>query len=200
MRKRSLALAALSAVAMLAVPAAASAAGPLPAGTPSGASATQARGTTTLSFYGMNLRIPSAWKVRRYGDTARVITGRCADPEYFYGDCKGFWLVGPKTLKYWGYTGKNQYIPTLSQPSCPFGGLTMTLFGDRARSRGLRQVGPGHTAKYVTWPNYCEPQGSSGRKVTFTQREWFLPTSKILVADFWDHKGLSGALKNATWS
>ncbi|MGI5157782.1 hypothetical protein [Microbispora sp. CA-102843] len=195
MRTRSFALAACSAVAMLAVPVSASAAAQT-----SQASALPARGTTTLSFRGLNLRIPSAWKVRRYADTVRVITGRCTDPEYFYGDCRGFWLVGPKTLGYWGYTGKTQYIPTLSQPSCPLGGVTPVVFGDRAGSRGLRQVGRGHTARYVTWPDYCEPQGSSGRNVRFTQREWFLPTSKILVADVWDHKELSGVLKNATWS
>ncbi|MEV7803176.1 hypothetical protein AB0O28_09555 [Microbispora sp. NPDC088329] len=199
MRKRSSALAALSAVAMLAVPVAAPAAA-APAGASPVAAAPQARGTAALSFRGMNLRIPSAWKVRRYADTVRVITGACADPEYFYGDCKGFWLVGPKTLGYWGYTGKTQYIPTLAQPSCPFGGLTPVVFADRAGSKGLRQAGRGHTAKYTAWRDYCEPQGSSGRKVRFTQREWFLPTSKILVADLWDHKELSGLLKNATWS
>ncbi|TQS29250.1 hypothetical protein [Microbispora sp. KK1-11] len=34
-------------------------------------------------------------------------------------------------------------------------GLTPVVFGDRAGSRGLRQVGRGHTAKYVTWPDHC---------------------------------------------
>ncbi|MBE3012864.1 hypothetical protein IL992_27305 [Microbispora sp. NEAU-D428] len=52
----------------------------------------------------------------------------------------------------------------------------------------------------MTWPNHCEPQGGSGRKVRFTQREWFLTTSKILVADVYEHRELSGVLKNATWS
>ncbi|WP_067177126.1 hypothetical protein [Microtetraspora niveoalba] len=201
MRKRSAVLAVLTTAVTLAVPAAASAAvGAPPAGIPSGASALPARGTTTFSFRGMNLRMPSAWKVRRYGDTARVITGPCTDPEYFYADCKSFWLVGPKTLAYWGYTGKDRYVPTLTQPSCPFGGMSLTVLGDKATSRGLRQVGRGHAAAYTAWPGYCEAQGSSGRKVHFTQREWFLPTSKILVVDLWDHKGLSGVLKNATWS
>ncbi|MEV4460188.1 hypothetical protein [Microbispora sp. NPDC049633] len=191
MRKRSPALAAVSALAVLAAPAAASAAAQAPAGSSPGA--------TTLSFRGMHLTIPSAWKVRRYGDTVRVITGACADPEYYYADCKGFWLVGPKTLRYWGYTGKTQYIPTLSEPLCPFAGLTPVVFGNKPSSRGLRKAGRGHTARYVTWPDYCEPQGSSGRKVTFTQREWYLPAQRILVADLWGHKGLPGILRNATW-
>ncbi|WP_055479765.1 hypothetical protein [Sphaerimonospora mesophila] len=201
MRKRSAVLAVLTTAATLAVPAAASAAvGAPPAGIPSGVSAQSARGTTTFSFRGMNLRMPSAWKVRRYGDTARVITGACTDPEYFYADCRGFWLVGPKTLSQWGYNGKKQYIPTLAQPSCPFGGMSLTVFGDKAGARGLRQVGRGHTAAYTAWPGYCEAQGSSGRKVRFRQREWFLRTSKILVVDLWDHKELPGVLKKATWS
>ncbi len=200
MRKRSSALVVLSAAAVLAVPAAASASAGTPtAGISSGSSAATP-GTRTLSFRGMNLEIPPTWKVRHYGDATAVTTGACTDPEYFYANCRGFWLVGPKTLADWGYTGKNQYIPTLSQPSCPFGGTSLTVFGDKAAWRGLRQVGRGHTARYAAWPGYCEAQGSSGRKVRFTQREWFLPASKILVVDLWDHRGLPDMLKRATWS
>ncbi|MEV7008854.1 hypothetical protein [Streptosporangium sp. NPDC051022] len=217
MRKRSFALAVLSAAAVLAAPAAASAApgtataagtgtaartgsGTPAAGISSDSAATSATGTKIFSFRGMNLRIPSTWKVRRYGDTALVTTGACTDPEYFYAACRGFRVIGPKSLAEWGYTGKNSYVPTLSQPSCPFGGPGLAVLGNKAASREVRQVGRGHQARYAAWPGYCEAQGSSGRKVTFTQREWFLPTSKILVVDLRDHRELSGLLARATWS
>ncbi|WP_214413920.1 hypothetical protein [Sphaerisporangium fuscum] len=167
---------------------------------PAQAATSTASGGKVFSFRGMNLLIPASWRVRRYGDAAVVATNMCNDPEYFYGDCTGFWVVGPKTLAQWGYTGRNRYVPTLAQPSCPFGGDTLTVLGSKASYRGLRPVGRGHDARYTTWPGYCEPQGSAGMKVKFTQREWYLPTSKILVVDIWGNKDLSGVLRRATWS
>jgi len=45
-----------------------------------------------------------------------------------------------------------------------------------------------------------ELQARSFRAEKLTQREWYLPQSKILVIDQWATPGLATILKNATWN
>ncbi|MEU8267416.1 hypothetical protein AB0B89_09625 [Sphaerisporangium sp. NPDC049002] len=205
MRKRSSVLAVLASAAVLAAPAAASAAsGVSAAGVSSGSSASA---TKTFSFRGMNLKIPAYWNVYRNGDRVVVVTGKCKRPEPFAPGCQSFWVFGPKAITnvpvgggYLTYTGKEQFYPFSGVVSCPFNAKTSWFPGDRATSTGLRQVGPGHKAKYTAWPNQCVTNNSGRQTASFTQREWFLPTSKILVVDVWNTPGLSNVLNRATWS
>ncbi|GIH69877.1 hypothetical protein [Sphaerimonospora thailandensis] len=60
--------------------------------------------------------------------------------------------------------------------------------------------GPGHKAYYREWRGQCVGMKPPNKvKTRFYQREWFLPTSKILVVDQWNTPGLSGILKSAAW-
>jgi hypothetical protein len=197
MRKRSSALALLTVAAVLATPSAASAA--------SDSSAGQAK---ILSFRGMNLKIPADWRVYRKGDSVVVVTGLlCKRPEPFVPDCEGFWIFGPRAymnVPVGGgsitYTGKTQFHPFSGVIPCPFNSKLSWYPGEKAGYRGLRQIGSGHKAKYTTWPNRCVTNDTGRTTAKWTQREWFLPTSKILVVDVWNTYGLSGVLKRATWS
>ncbi|WP_068902034.1 hypothetical protein [Planomonospora sphaerica] len=206
MRKRSSILAGLAAAAVLAAPAAASAGSAAP-GAPAAAAAPSASGTKTFSFRGMNLKIPSGWKVHREGDIVTVVTGKCRFPEPFVPGCRSFWVFGPKAITrvpvgggYITYTGKNQFHPFSGVVPCPFTDKTAWHADGKRATTGLRQVGRGHKAKYAAWPNTCVTHGSGRKTASFTQREWFLPTSKILVVDVWNTPGLANVLKNATWS
>ncbi|MFC4060308.1 hypothetical protein ACFOWE_18550 [Planomonospora corallina] len=194
MRRRSSVLAALAAAAVLAAPAAAA------AGTSGQASETGGR---TLSFRGMTLRLPSGWRVHDHRDRVLVTTGKCRTPEPFAPDCRGFWLYGPEVIAYGAggrrYTGSKPFVPASGAPvGCPFAYGSVQVLG-RAGDRGLHRVGRGHTAKYVAWDGRCVKR--DGRTTAlFTQREWFLPTSKIVVVDAWKTPGLTKVLRNATWS
>ncbi|GAA3157583.1 hypothetical protein GCM10010466_55480 [Planomonospora alba] len=201
MRKRSSVLAALAAAAaVLAAPAAAPAAAGTQAAGPSGTSATR-----TFTFRGMTLKIPSGWKVHRQKDYAVVVTGACGYPEPFLPGCEGFWVFGGKAITkvpvgggYVTYTGESQFHPFSGVIQCPFDAEEQWNAADRRVSAGLRQVGRGHRAKYSAWGNTCVTP--SGRKTrSFTQREWYLPSSKILVVDVWNTPGLAKALRNAAW-
>lgn len=187
--------------AVLTAPATASAAAGVPvAGISSDSEAASTTGTRILSFRGMNLRIPPTWKAHHFGDTIQVVTGSpCTDPSSVVEPCRGFWLIGPKNIAQWDYDGEFPYIPGYAQPGCPFRNSTSTNFSRKASFRGLRQVGPGHKAHHITWPAFCEAQGSL-KKINFTWREWFLPASKILVVDMWNTKALPSVLSRATWS
>ncbi|WP_214106870.1 hypothetical protein [Acrocarpospora catenulata] len=201
MRNRSSLLIIPAAVAVLAAPASASAA----TGVSPSLSAAQ---TKVFSFRGMNLKIPASWKVHRAGDRVVVVTGKCKNPEPFASNCQGFWVFGPKAfinVPVGGgsltYTGKQQFHPFSGVIPCPFNPKTSWYPGnEKAASTGLRQVGRGHKAKYNAWPNLCVTNNTGRKTASFTQREWFLPTSKILVVDVWDTPSLSNVLKRATWS
>ncbi|WP_405147335.1 hypothetical protein OG589_07320 [Sphaerisporangium sp. NBC_01403] len=205
MRKRSSVLAVLASAAVLAAPAAASAAsGPSAAGA---SSSSPASATKTFYFQGMNLKIPAGWKVHRNGNSVVVVTGKCKKPEPFAPNCQGFWVFGAKAITkvpvgggFITYTGKEQFYPFSGIVPCPFNAKTSWYPGEKATSTGLRQVGLGHKAKYTAWPNQCVTNNGGRRTASFTQQEWFLPTSKILVVDVWNTPGLSNVLKRATWS
>ncbi|GAA3447797.1 hypothetical protein [Planomonospora venezuelensis] len=223
MRKRSSVLAALAAAAVLPVPVPASAApapvsaapapvsaAPAPASAAPGLPATaglSAPGTKAFSFRGMNLKIPAGWKVHRDGDRIVVATGTCKRPDPFASNCRSFWVFGPKAFTrvpvgggYLTYTGKRQFHPFSGVVPCPFDEKTAWMPGEKATSTGLRTVGRGHKAKYTAWANTCVTNSGGRRTASFTQHEWFLPTSKILVVDVWSTPGLSDVLKRATWS
>ncbi|GLX02775.1 hypothetical protein [Microtetraspora sp. NBRC 16547] len=204
MTKRSFVLAVLAA-AVLAAPTAASAASGFSGAEVS--SYSSAAVTTTFSFRGMNLQIPAGWKVHRDGDGVVVVTGKCDKPEPFAPNCQGFWVFGPKAftnLPVGGgsltYTGKAQFYPFSGVVSCPFNAKTGWYPGEKPTSTGLRQVGRGHKAKYTVWPNQCVTNNGGKRTASFTQQEWFLPASKILVVDVWNTPKLSDVLTHATWS
>lgn len=200
MRKSSLALAALAGAVTLAATATASAAVSSAGAAPAAASATR-----TLSFRGMNLTIPSGWKVYRKTDQVKVVTGSCRrrTAGYFTPKCDAFWLFGPKVLKYGhegfsAYTPERPFYPASDVEPCPFDGRNGQVLG-KATVSGLRQVGPGHKAEYRSWAGRCVKYGNGEQTATFAQREWYLPTSKILVVDVWNTPGLAGTLKHATW-
>ncbi|GAA3090829.1 hypothetical protein GCM10017600_46910 [Streptosporangium carneum] len=172
----------------------------------SSSASSSASATQTLSFRGMNLRIPSSWVVYRDTDRVKVVTGACAKPSggYFTPKCEAFWIFGPKLLKY-GHEGFSRYTP--DQPfypasdvqACPFDGRHGQVLG-KAYATGLRQVGRGHKAEFRGWFGRCVKHSNGQQTATFHQREWFLPTSKILVVDVWDNSRLVDVLTSATWS
>ncbi|MFF5208043.1 hypothetical protein [Streptosporangium sp. NPDC000396] len=201
MRKTVFALATLAAAALVApmITSAASA-------STAPASAVSASATKTLSFRGMNLSIPSSWRVYRASDQVKVVTGACGTPSagYFTPKCDAFWLLGPKQIKYGhegfsAYTPDQPYYPASDVQPCPFNGKDSQVFG-KATAAGLRQVGPGHKAHYRSWFGRCVKNSNGEQTATFDQREWYLPKSKILVVDVWNTPGLADTLKNAAWS
>ncbi|MEU5860054.1 MULTISPECIES: hypothetical protein [unclassified Nonomuraea] len=195
MRKSLLLLAVLTSAAVL----------PATASTASASSSAQVR---TVSFRGMTLRIPADWQVRRSGDHVVVVTGLlCKKAEPFAPDCESFWIFGPKEYTNvpvgggsFTYTGKEQFHPFSGVIPCPYNSKLSWYPGEKASYRGLRPVGAGHKAQYTTWPNRCVTNDTGRTTSKWTQREWFLPQSRILVVDAWNTYGLAGVLKRATWS
>ncbi|GLW97445.1 hypothetical protein [Microtetraspora sp. NBRC 16547] len=168
-------------------------------------------GTKTLALRkGLTLSIPSSWKVYKVAkDWTRVVTGSCPTAgtrSFGFRDsgCHSFWVMGPAAIKvghehFDPYTPDGPFYPASDVGPCVYDKKLwlgpMTLAG-----KGLRQVGPGHKAYYRAWSAECVSPKT--HKVTghFTQREWFLPKSKILVIDQWNTPGLPAILKNATWN
>ncbi|MEV4096849.1 hypothetical protein [Streptosporangium saharense] len=160
----------------------------------------------SVTFRGMTLTIPSGWRVHRDTDRIKVITGRCAKPTagYFTPKCEAFWIFGPQAIKrgqegFSPYTGKQPFYPASDVQRCPFDAKSGQSFGT-AYSKGSRPVGRGHKAAFTGWNGQCLRYDNNKRTGTFHQREWFLPTSKILVVDVWDNPRLAGVLAKATWS
>ncbi|WP_068927762.1 hypothetical protein [Planobispora rosea] len=209
MRKRSIVIAALAGSALLGTPAIASAStaaevsAPAGVSAPAEVSAASTAGVKTVSFRGMSLKVPSGWQVHRDGDWMLVQTGGCETPAYFAAKCQGFWILGPKAIKYGDegfdpYRGDQPFYPASDVQACPFNGKHGQVIG-KPTALGLRQVGRGHRAKYVSWFGRCVKHGNGEQTATFDQREWFLPTSRILVVDVWNTRGLADILKKATW-
>ncbi|MBB4917600.1 hypothetical protein [Streptosporangium saharense] len=166
----------------------------------------QAAAAGAITFRGMTLTIPSGWRVHRDADRIKVITGRCVKPTagYFTPKCEAFWIFGPKALKYGqegfsSYTGKQPFYPASDVQRCPFDGGSGQVIG-KAYFKGLRPVGRGHKAAFTGWNGRCVRYDNGRQTATFHQREWFLPTSKILVVDVWDNPRLVGVLAGATWN
>ncbi|GAA3007386.1 hypothetical protein GCM10017559_31890 [Streptosporangium longisporum] len=156
---------------------------------------------------GLTLEIPASWRVYGTADRVRVVTGACARPggDFFQPRCDSFWVMGPKALKNGG-EGLRRYDPTQGPffpagdvPPCPTNPRYGHVIG-KATTVGYRTVGAGHRAHYRVWPGRCITYNGAVQKSTFDQREWYLPTSKILVIDKWSTPGLDRILKNAVWA
>lgn len=193
MLKRSLAVTAVAASALLLVPAAAANAAP--------AQQLKLRG-------GLTLYVPIKWKVYGGGtDYVHVVTGKCAHPGggFFTPDCKGFWIFGPKAIKtgaegFGPYNAqRGGYYPASDVQRCPADGRL--LRGERIgrHVKGLRQVGPGHKAHYHEFTTRCRTHSGKSTRTRFTTREWYLPATKVLVVDEWKTPGLTDTLRNADW-
>ncbi|MGW2216432.1 hypothetical protein ACWCSD_15710 [Nonomuraea sp. NPDC001684] len=193
MSRRSLAAASAAALAtlaaVLAVPGAASAAP---------AQQLKLRG-------GLTLYIPIEWVVhRKGGDVVQVVTGRCAKPQGWGSpECDAFYVLGPAAIKrgaegFGPYTGKDPYYPASDVQPCPINRKWGEVVGPKV-TRGYRQMGAGHKAAYNAWQATCVSYSGGGVKARFTQREWYLPKSGILVVDQWNTPGLADTLKYADW-
>ncbi|MBO3748948.1 hypothetical protein J5X84_22955 [Streptosporangiaceae bacterium NEAU-GS5] len=157
------------------------------------AAAAQASSSHGLHFRkGLTLTVPSSWKVAGKGDWKRVVTGK-----------HSFQVLGPEAIKmgheiFRPYTPDAPFYPATDVQPCPY---DKKLYIGTAGTpvKGLKQVGPGHKAYYRAWPIACT--NHSGKVVGhFTQREWYLPASKILIVDRFGTKNLAAILKNASWS
>ncbi|MFD1939150.1 MULTISPECIES: hypothetical protein [Nonomuraea] len=159
--------------------------------------------TQSLSFRGATIKVPAAWKVKKSGfGSVHVITGPCSKKAV---DCQGFWLHGPQSIKY--ASEGNPF--RVDQPYHPSSGVMECTHDKRYYSSplpekptvsGLRQVGSGHKAYHREWKITCHSQQTfKPTKVTYPQRIWYLPASKILIVDEWSTPGLGAALKRAVW-
>ncbi|MFF4779569.1 hypothetical protein [Microtetraspora fusca] len=177
---------------------------------PSAASAS-AQGTKELRVRaGLTLRIPTTWKVYTVDkDWTRVVTGACptaGTSRFGFRDsgCRSFWVMGPEAIKvghehFDAYTPDEPFYPANDVGPCPYD-KKLWLGPMTLADKGLAQVGRGHKAYYRAWSARCVSPKTYKNKARFTQREWFLPTSKILFVDQWNTPGLSAILKQATWS
>ncbi|GAB3909487.1 hypothetical protein GCM10027612_85520 [Microbispora bryophytorum subsp. camponoti] len=177
---------------------------------PAAAYASEGGGTKKVRLRsGLTLTIPTSWKVVKNGkDWVRIITGSCptlGTEDFGFRDwgCHSFWVLGPKALAiglhtFQAYKSKYGYDPATDVGICP---KSYQLYkGEwKLADKGLRQVGRGHKADYHRWAGTCVDK-KWRVKLHYNQREWYLPTSKILVLDQWDDPRLSAILKNATWS
>ncbi|MED7929352.1 hypothetical protein SMD20_34270 [Nonomuraea sp. LP-02] len=154
---------------------------------------------------GLTLYIPIQWVVHRFGpDNVQVVTGKCGKARgWRTAECDSFYILGPSFIKrgaegFGPYTGKDPYYTASDVQPCPFNEKWGETIGPKG-SRGLRQVGPGHKATYNAWKSTCASYSGTQIKARFTQREWYLPKSKILVVDQWNTPGLADTLKHADW-
>ncbi|WP_182905122.1 hypothetical protein [Microbispora sp. H13382] len=172
-----------------------------------GADRASASSTTSLRLSGgLTLEIPRAWRVYRSADQVHVVTGACAKPKghYFEPRCRGFWVMGAKTLKTGG-EGFRRYnpvdgpfYPAVDVAPCPTDPKLGHVLG-KAIAVGHRNIGEGHKAHYRVWPGRCVTNDDATEKSTFKQREWYLPKERLLVVDQWATPGLATVLQNATW-
>ncbi|MFI6325749.1 hypothetical protein ACIBG8_50110 [Nonomuraea sp. NPDC050556] len=189
---RKIAIAALAATSMLAL-------------APSAANASM--GERTLAFRGLTLHLPDSWTIYKVHGGLHVVTGRCAKPKggFFTPDCRGFWVLGPGAIKYGSegfgpYKPDRGYYPASDVEPCPVNGKYWRTGAAGKTVKGYRQVGDGHKAVYRAWPNKCGDQSGKDTNVRFTQREWYLPKSKILIVDDWNTQGLPFILENGEWT
>ncbi|MEV0203115.1 hypothetical protein [Nonomuraea sp. NPDC050691] len=190
MLKRYLAAAAVAAATLLAV-------------VPSAANAAPAQQLKLRN--GLTLYIPIEWRVYGMGtDAVQVVTGKCRKPQGWSSyECDAFYVFGPSYIKrgaegFGPYTGKRPFYTASDVQPCPFNRKWDEVVGTKVK-RGLRQVGPGHKAAYNEWRSECVSHSGNRVKGHFTQREWYLPKSRILVVDQWDTPGLTDTLQHADW-
>ncbi|WP_248960465.1 hypothetical protein [Sphaerisporangium perillae] len=156
---------------------------------------------------GLTLEIPGSWRVYGNADQVRVVTGSCARPKgsYFEPKCDSFWVMGPEALKTGGEgfrrydPDQGPFYPASDVPPCPKNPKYGQVIG-KAIAVGYRDIGAAHKASYRVWPGRCVGYVDGKQRSTFSQREWYLPKTKILVVDQWNTPGLAGILKNAVWA
>lgn len=190
--------------------AAASVIGSLALSAPASAVSTSAA-TKELRFRGMTLTIPSNWKVTYAGRTSggkdwvTVYTRGCSRLD---DKCPHFDLVGPKVLKpsvnmfLEGFDPKYPWAPGTGVVPCRFkpGTNHSEVFPRRKPLvADVRAVGAGHKAQYREWRGECRTQGGK-LMMDFTQRQWYLPKSGILIVDAWKNPDLARSVKRATWN
>ncbi|NUW38395.1 hypothetical protein HTZ77_44425 [Nonomuraea sp. SMC257] len=154
---------------------------------------------------GLTLYIPIEWRVYGMGtDAVQVVTGKCRKPQgWGSSECDAFYVFGPSYIKrgaegFGAYTGKRPFYTASDVQPCPANHRWGEIVGTGVK-RGLRQVGPGHKAAYNEWASKCVSYANGATKSRFTQREWYLPKSRILVVDQWNTPGLADTLKHADW-
>ncbi|MEU4699960.1 hypothetical protein [Nonomuraea dietziae] len=155
-----------------------------------------------VSFRGATIQVPSSWKVKKTDWGAlHVLTGGCGRRAM---ECRGFWLLGPSGIK---HASENNPF-RVDQPYHPSSGVMPCTHDKRYYSSpmpakpsvsGLRQVGSGHKAYYRQWKVTCHTERGKPTKISYPQRIWYLPSSKILVVDEWDTPGLGAMLRRASW-
>lgn len=159
--------------------------------------------TKPLTFRGMTVRIPRDWTVKKVGDSGlRVRTGPCSSHA---AECPGFLLLGPKGIR-WAYEGRSfepdyPYHPSTGVQLCVPDKRYYEVTPQRPSVKGTRQIGAGHRASYRLWKVRCVTRvfKPSEPQVRYTQRTWYLPSSKILIVDQWSTPGLGGLLRRASW-
>ncbi|MFI6325748.1 hypothetical protein ACIBG8_50105 [Nonomuraea sp. NPDC050556] len=160
-------------------------------------------GTKEVTFRGMTLQIPSSWKLKKSdgGDAIHVLTGGCPARAM---ECRGFWLLGPRGIKYASEGGPYE----LEEPYHPSTGVTECTLDKHYWSEpqpqkpsvsGVRPMGAGHKATYRQWQIDCHTPKGKPTKVGYPQKIWHLPKSKILVVDEFSTPGLDRIFKNAVW-
>lgn len=163
----------------------------------------------TLSFGRMTLTIPAAWKAHDLGGgTLTVVTGRCVSRKMGLEQCRSFTLVGPEAFKayakepyFYRHSPGKPFEPNTGALPCPMKTGSIRNFDSRTKPlvAAVRRVGPGHKAHYRVWASHCANEQTGKRNARFQQREWYLPSSQILVLDLWSHRELPGILKTARW-
>ncbi|MGV9303982.1 hypothetical protein [Nonomuraea sp. NPDC003727] len=173
------------------------------AGAPAGALAGAPAGATqSVTYRGATITLPASWKVEKADSGAvHVITGSCSRRAT---ECQGFWLMGPQYIRY--ATEGNPF--RVDEPYHPSSGVMECVRDRRYYSSPmpvkpqvseLRPVGAGHKAYYRQWKITCHTPSGKPTSVTYPQRIWYLPASKILVVDQWSTPGLNAALTRAVW-
>jgi hypothetical protein len=159
-----------------------------------------AAATKPITFGKLTIQVPAKWKVKKHGGGYHVLTGGCSKRA---AECDGFWLLGKEAIKY----AKEAGPYALDHPYHPSTGVMYCVKDKRYWSSpmpqkpsvtGYKQVGD-RKAHYTEWKITCSDNGRP-TKVTYPQRLWYLPKSKLLVVDEFKTPGLARILKAAAWS
>lgn len=144
------------------------------------------------------LRLRSGWKVMRAGGAYLVATAPCAKPA---PTCRGFWVLGSAAIKHGyrgrGYTTKHPYYPSKRYQRCPGDGKLFEKPPRKPKSAGYWPVGS-RKAVFHQWSMSCVTAHKK-RKSVFSQWEWYLPASHVLIVDYWDNATLGTVLRWARW-
>jgi hypothetical protein len=175
-------------------------------------------------FGPLSLTLPESWQVTRlmeYGEAQpafrgsfRVdVPGRCTGNAGNYADrttaytlpCPGFAVLGSTWIDRQDY--RSPYEPDQPfHPATDVGHICPPrpdkyhiARQDALVKRGLAAIGP-RKAEYREWRMRCfDDQSNAATDLTFVQRVWYLPQSKILIVDEWNTAGLAEIFAQAVW-